>query len=143
MAGKGCGSSSSSSSSSGGGETTPVTTTTSATTTTTVTTTTTTTTTTASEVTEGEKVEKDPTIDSLDIPGKLRHICPYCAEDGARTFRGDQLHHSGIWLHAYRYRGKGWDYSTKWPEWAMIGGLGEGGGSSNGGGGREEDRGST
>lgn len=60
-------------------------------------------------------------------------------------FKGEQLHHKGIYLHAWRYQGmpregagagagggdEGWAYETPFPEWAkgfLHKEKGEGGG---------------
>ena len=31
----------------------------------------------------------------------------------------EQLHHKGIWLHAWRYEGRTWKYQTPTPAWAQ------------------------
>lgn len=52
--------------------------------------------------------------------------------NNTRQRQGEQLHHKGIYLHAWRYEGRaGWAYQTPYPEWAQgfvkEGGEGDGG----------------
>ncbi len=59
---------------------------------------------------------------------RIRRLCPYCQHGDAVMFKGEQLHHKGIYLHAWRYEGMpregdggkaGWAYETPYPEWAQ------------------------
>lgn len=64
-------------------------------------------------------VEKEETEEE-----RIERVCPHCATGGLSHFRAQQLRHEGIWLHAWRYRGKAWSYETPLPEWAKEHGAG-------------------
>ena len=49
---------------------------------------------------------------------KVQRLCPYCYHGDAVMFKGEQLHHRGIYLHAWRYEGRTWSYETPLPTWA-------------------------
>lgn len=63
---------------------------------------------------------------------RIRRLCPYCRHGDDVMFKGEQLHHKGIFLHAWRYEGMprgqggrhgaeaGWAYETPFPEWARA-----------------------
>ncbi len=50
----------------------------------------------------------------------LREICVYCNSGAVKAFTSTQLRHAGIWLHAYRYEGRGWRYEVALPDWASL-----------------------
>jgi len=47
----------------------------------------------------------------------LKRTCKYCKESKSMELES-LLHCDGIWLHALRYRGNGWDFQTPVPQWA-------------------------
>jgi tRNA pseudouridine32 synthase len=47
-------------------------------------------------------------------------ICTFCQGGAVEAFTCTQLRHGGIWLHAYRYKGNGWDHSVPMPLWAKL-----------------------
>ena len=47
----------------------------------------------------------------------LKRTCKYCKESKSMELES-LLHCDGIWLHALRYRGNGWDFQTPAPQWA-------------------------
>jgi tRNA pseudouridine synthase 9 len=49
----------------------------------------------------------------------LKRTCKYCKESKSMELES-LLHCDGIWLHALRYRGNGWDFRTPDPAWAQI-----------------------
>ena len=55
--------------------------------------------------------------------GRLKALCSYCNGGSSATFTNTQLRHTGIWLHALKYKGSDWEYQVGRPEWA--GGLQE------------------
>jgi len=49
----------------------------------------------------------------------LKRTCKYCKESKSMELES-LLHCDGIWLHALRYRGDGWDFQTPIPSWSEI-----------------------
>jgi len=49
----------------------------------------------------------------------LKRTCKYCKESKSMELES-LLHCDGIWLHALRYRGNGWDFRTPDPVWTDI-----------------------
>jgi tRNA pseudouridine synthase 9 len=52
-----------------------------------------------------------------DEVSRLKRLCSYCNSGENATFTQVQLHHRGIWLHAYKYEGSDWTYRVNAPEW--------------------------
>ena len=51
---------------------------------------------------------------------KITSICTFCNSGAKEAFTSTQLRHSGIWLHAYKYEGKGWSHSVPLPPWTRL-----------------------